>query len=48
MTDAPFYAKGDAFTNDNAAIQAAINHVSAKDGGSRIRQNGHHRSAIKD
>ncbi len=31
-----FGAKGDAFTNDNAAIQAAIDHVSAKGGGTVV------------
>ncbi len=36
VTDAPFSAKGDAFTNDNAAIQAAIDHVSAQGGGTVI------------
>ncbi len=36
VTDAAFGAKGDAFTNDNAAIQAAIDHVSAKGGGKVI------------
>ncbi len=36
VTDAPFSAKGDAFTNDNAAIQAAIDHVSAAGGGTVI------------
>ncbi len=33
VTDAAFGAKGDAFTNDTAAIQAAIDHVSGKGGG---------------
>ncbi len=36
VTDAPFNAKGDAFTNDNAAIQAAIDHVSERGGGTVI------------
>ncbi len=33
VTDAAFGARGDAFTNDTAAIQAAIDHVSGKGGG---------------
>ena len=33
VTDSRFGAKGDAFTNDTAAIQAAIDHVSAQGGG---------------
>ncbi len=36
VTDAQFGAKGDAFTCDNAAIQAAIDHVSKKGGGKVI------------
>ncbi len=36
VTDAQFGAKGDAFTNDTAAIQAAIDHVSGKGGGTVI------------
>ncbi len=36
VTDAQFGAKGDAFTNDTQAIQAAIDHVSANGGGKVI------------
>lgn len=35
-TDAQFGAKGDGFTNDNAAIQAAIDYVSAQGGGTVV------------
>ena len=36
VTDARFGAAGDAFTNDTAAIQAAIDHVSSKGGGTVV------------
>lgn len=36
VTDARFGAKGDGFTNDNAAIQAAIDYVTAQGGGTVV------------
>lgn len=36
VTTSPYLAKGDGFTNDNAAIQAAIDYVSAQGGGTVI------------